>query len=159
MEILGKIGNRQILYLSTSENPRWYDELPEEQWLLLPIGHESDFKLIDEVVNKCLENDVCYVCAVGHQSELIHDTFDQIIVKRKIDEGQAVDNPDDFLTSPMTTWDTEIDEGLWFAGTSAFPSYYTDITKIICLDLTETGEKETLIEILAKISKGWVPSN
>ncbi|MFB6320857.1 hypothetical protein, partial [Saccharicrinis sp. FJH54] len=67
-----------------------------------------------------------------------------------------IDNPDDFETEPMTTWHNDFNEGVWFAITNAFVDY-KEINKIVCLDLTNLGERNRLIDIILKIKTGWLP--
>src|ERR1051326_2173632 len=104
MDNIGQINDRQILYVSTRHTKNWADSLPTANWLALPIGHDSDSQLIDDLAKKCLDNNTFYVCTVGQQCEIIHDTFDHYIVQRRIDKGESIDKPDDFDSSPMTTW-------------------------------------------------------
>lgn len=157
MDKIGEHNDRQVFYISTKEID-WADHLPTENWLVLPIGDNNDLELIRSIAKKCLEKNVSYICASGQQSSLIHDTFDHFIIQNKIDNGESVSNPDDFEYSPLTTWDIEIDEEFWFSLTTAFHPH-TDITKVVCLDMTEIGIRKKLLKLLNKINLGWFPSD
>lgn len=155
LEKIGQHNDRQVFYLSTRQID-WADQLPTNNWVVLPIGHNKDIDLIITIAKKCLEKNVSYICATGQQSSLIHDTFDHFIVQNKIDKGESLASPDDFEYSPLTTCDNDIDEEFWFSLTPAFHPY-TDITKVVCLDMTETGVREKLVDLLTKINLGWLP--
>ncbi|MBI5359531.1 MAG: hypothetical protein HZA48_03005 [Planctomycetes bacterium] len=102
------------------------------------------------MAEKCLEKNVCYVCAIGQQCELIHDIFDELIVKREIAKRGNITSLDDFENSAMTTWHNEFEEGFWFA-TSAVFHEYTEIKEVICLDMTEEGKRQDLFDLTGKL--------
>jgi hypothetical protein len=160
MNNIGQINDRQIIYLSIKETVNWADLLPSGNWLVLPISDTRDKELLDKIANACLDNKVNYICTVGPECEWIHDWFDQTIFVRRIENGQPISTPDDFDEEPMTTWHHDFDEGFWFAITSAYPtinSEYITIDKVVCLDMTEKGEKQRLIDLVIKINSGWIP--
>ena len=155
MDNLGQINDRQILYLSTRQTKNWADSLPTNNWVVVPIGHDTDSKVIDDLAIKCLEKNTLYVCALGQQCELIHDTFDHYIVQRKIDKSESIDNPIDFEGASMTTWHKDFDEGFWFATETAYPTIndeYIFVDKVVCIDTTTNGEKERLPNLILKIN-------
>ncbi len=145
---LGQKNQRQILYLQTKAN-NWKKELPSASWLVLPIGHKRDEKLIAEVIDSCLDNGVNYVCALGQECEFIHDFFDDSIVIRRIKNGLSVESEEDFEYEAMTTWHNDFDEGVWFAIHAAYDDY-VNIDKIIFLDMTEKGELERVKQAIEK---------
>lgn len=153
MEILAQINGRQVHYLWINQNPGWAEQLPTENWLLIPIGHKPDKEIIAKAAEECLGRGVNYVAALGQACELIHDIFDEEVVLRKIQKGERVDREEDFEREPMTTWHHDFNEGVWFATTVAYDEY-NDIHQVICLDLTERGEKDRLTQILDKIQAG-----
>ena len=158
MEKLGKHNDRMIYYLNIKESISWETELPHDYWLVLPIGHKKDIELIKKVSRICLDKNVNYMCALGLECELIHDTFEEVLVDRRIEKGLSVDSPDDFKKEPMTTWHEDFGEGVWFSLTTAFNDY-KKIKKVVCLDLTDKGEKEKLLDFIDKINKGWLPDD
>ena len=85
----------------------WENELPTENWLVIPFGHTKDVKLISRLANVCLDKKVNYACTIGQTCELIHDIFDEEIVSRKYIEEQ---------------WDTSIyrDWDIWQVDISMF---------------------------------------
>lgn len=157
MDKIGQHNDRQVFYLSTRQI-NWADQLPNDNWVVLTIGHNIDIDLINNIAKKCLEKNVSYICATGQQSSLIHDTFDHFIVQNKIDKGESITSQDDFEYSPLTTWDSNIDEEFWFSLTTAFHPYI-EITKVVCLDMTVTGFKVKLVDLLTKINSGWISSD
>lgn len=155
MDKIGQHNDRQVFYLSTRQI-NWTYQLPIDNWVVLAIGHNNDIDLINTIAKKCLEKNVSYICATGEQSGLIHDTFDLLIVQNKIAKGESIASPEDFEYSPLTTCENNIDEQFWFSLTNAFHPYI-DITKVVCLDMTETGVKDKLVDLLTKMNAGWFP--
>lgn len=156
MEDWGEYNNRQIFYLSTRQCVNWVDELPDANWLALPIGNEKDIKLYSELAEKCLSKNVSYVCTVGAACELIHDIFDEEIVHQKIKNGNSVESEDDFENSPMTSWHNNFEEGIWFAIFAAYDDS-KQIDKVVCIDLTGTIARQRLFELVGKIKIGYIP--
>jgi hypothetical protein len=56
----------------------------------------------------------------------------------------------------MTTWHTDFDEGFWFA-TSVANNDEQEITRVVCLNLTETNLEPTLAELIQRLNTGWIP--
>lgn len=150
METLGQVNNREILYLCTKNTKNWDEQLPVNNWVALIVGDDRDIDRIADIAEKCLEKNVCYVCAIGQQCELIHDIFDELIVKREIAKRGNINSPDDFENSAMTTWHNEFEEGFWFATSAAFHEY-TEIKEVICLDMTEEGKRQDLFDLTVKL--------
>ena len=157
MEKLGQANNRQVYYLSVVNRANWAGLLPSDTWLAIPIADNKDKRLIGEIAHACLENKVTYICSLGKECEWVHDWFDEAILLRRIKLGLPISLPDDFEYEPMTTWHNNFNQGFWFALTSAYDDYI-EIDKVVCLDLTKTGYKEQLTNLLSKINKGWLPS-
>ena len=130
--------------------------MPNDNWLVLPIGNERDYNLIKTISRVCIDKNVNYLCALGQACKMIHDIFDETIIEKRIEKGLSIENPDDFETEPMTTWHNDFNEGVWFAITNAFVDY-KEINKIVCLDLKNLGERNRLIDIILKIKTGWLP--
>src|SRR4051812_48525507 len=113
MQPLGERNDRQVFYLKVNGSENWLDELPDENWLALPIGDEKNIQAYTRLADKCIDKKVVYMCAIGQSSELIHDIFDEMVVGKKILNGESVESEDDFENSPMTTWDNDFDNGFW----------------------------------------------
>ncbi|MBI4932026.1 MAG: hypothetical protein HY841_14810 [Bacteroidetes bacterium] len=158
MDNIGQHFDRQIFYLNPRQAKNWADSLPTDNWAVLLIADNLDSDLINKIANQCLDKNVRYVCATGQQSKAIEETFDQFIVQRKIDSGESADSPDNFEDSPLTVSDDSLEEEFWFSLTTAFHPNF-DITKVICLDLTDSGQKEKLTDLVTKINSGWLPSD
>ncbi len=58
----------------------------------------------------------------------------------------------------MTTWHDDFKEGVWFALTVAYDDY-KEINAVVCIDMTEQGEKERIGSLLEAINNGWLPSD
>jgi hypothetical protein len=157
MQHLGEINGRQVLYLKVDGNENWFDELPTENWLVLPIGDDQNIQAYFKLADKCIDKKVVYVCTLGQCCELIHDIFDEEIVGKKISNGESVESEDEFENSPMTTWDYNFASGFWFAVTSAYDGDKL-IDKVVCIDYT-SGVKNFLIELLNKFHQEWLPSD
>jgi hypothetical protein len=133
-------------------------KLPMEGSLVFIIGQSKEWKIYSEFAQKCIQNNVLYVCTSGPNCELIHDIFDETIVARKIAKGESVDRQDDFENSPMTTWHHNFSEGFWFAITSAHHDSGT-VEKIVCVDFTDKGVKGHFIDLIGMINGSWLPSD
>ena len=158
MQLLDEINERQIFYIKVYSGEILFDELPINNWLVLPIsGEDGNMKSYHLLADNSLNKNVLYACTVGEECELIHDIFDQCIISNKILKGESIESPDDFEDSPMTTWDDNLDEGFWFALYTAFHPT-KDINKVVCIDYTKRGLKNHLIDLLKRFHLGWIPS-
>jgi hypothetical protein len=156
MESWGEYNDRQLFYLPTRQNINWADELPTSDWLAIVVGDTRDIALYSEVADKCIAKNVSYVCTLGLACELIHDIFDEEIVEKKIQNGDSTESEDDFEDSLMTDWHNDFEEGVWFAIIAANDdTKYID--KVVCIDLTDTIERQRLFELIEKIKTGYIP--
>ena len=155
MDKLGEY-NERLIYYQWINDSDWEKDLPYDNWLIMPIGHIRDYDLIKKVSNVCLDKNVIYLCALGDACEMIHDIFDVTVIDKRIEKGLSIDCPNDFDREPMTTWHNDFGEGVWFALTNAFDDY-KKINSVVCLDLTECGEKDRLINMIQNIKNGWIP--
>jgi hypothetical protein len=158
MEKIGEHYGRLIYYIKINDTSSWENELPDDEWLAVPIGHEKDIDLIKNVSKIFLRRNVNYLCSLGKASEFIHDVFDEEMIKNRIEKGLSIENPEDFKYEPMTTWHEDFGEGVWFALINAYVKH-KEINKIVCLDLTEEGEKNNLLRVIDKIKNGWLPED
>ncbi|MFD1145501.1 hypothetical protein ACFQ4C_30525 [Larkinella insperata] len=147
MNLLGAVNEREVYYFQLPNNGNWFDFLPFNNWLVIPISNERDEHLINVVAEKCLEKKVTYICTTGKDCEYVHDIFDETIVINRLTDGLPVDSPDDFEHEPMTTWNAEIAECLWFALYTAH-NEYNKIEKVVCLDLTRKESNEKILSAL-----------
>jgi len=155
MDQLGEY-NERLIYYQWIADSNWDIALPDDNWLVMPVGHTRDYDLIKKISSVCLDKNVNYLCALGLECEMIHDVFDQTMIDQRIKKGLSIDSPDDFINEPLTTWHNDIGEGVWFALTSAFNDY-KDINFVVCLDLTDKGEKDCFVDMITKINNGWLP--
>jgi hypothetical protein len=162
MEQIGQcISNgRQIFYTNIWTDQNWLDDLPSGNWVAFPVGQGHDVEIYSKLANRCIDNNVLYICAAGLNCELIHDIFDEVIVEKKIKAGESIDSPDDFENSPMTIWDNNFSEGFWFAVVVTYHDL-APIDQIVCIDFTKQGVKRHLTDLINKINNDydWLPSD
>ncbi|MGB4773837.1 MAG: hypothetical protein WBP45_01575 [Daejeonella sp.] len=159
LELIGNSNNRKIFYTSIVTDKDWFGNLPTDNWLAFPIGDTKDVEIYSKLADKCIDNDVLYVCAAGQYCELIHDIFDETIVAKQMEkEDESTRSSNDVEDSPMTTWHTNFSEGFWFAIITAYHELKS-IDKIVCIDFTTKGVKNHLINLIDKINSHWLPSH
>ena len=151
--IIGKIKDRQILYLDPINNSGWETLLPENNWALFAIADDKQKSQLEHLAKVCLDKNVLYVCGAGEASSSVDDEFDMEIVTRKIEVNDA--NYDD---TPITTWHEDFSEGFWFATTVTYNDTEI-IDKVVCVDLTEQKYKEKILELIDNINAGWLPEH
>src|SRR5471032_2385770 len=108
MEELGTYNDRKLIYQRHSLDVKWTDAFPDKNWLLLVIVECKGKTILDEISRKAIDNDVCYVCCAGEQSERLHDIIDQEIGFREVDIENNHLPPHDI----MTTWDFDFGEAI-----------------------------------------------
>ncbi len=153
MQLIGRVNDREIFYTNYHADPGSLNKLPGNNWLVVPIGEAKDIELYSVLAQKCIANDVLYVCTLGKCCELIHDIFDETIVAKKIDSGVCIE---DFDGSPMTTWHYNFSEGFWFALTQAYDDHER-IDKVVCIDFTEKRVERHLRRLTVMINQDWLP--
>jgi hypothetical protein len=141
-----KINNREVLFVEHSSGRNWAEELPDYNWLCILVDDDQPRNIVEAVLSRIIDHNVCYVCAVGQASEMNHDLLDEEIVYRDVD----IDKPYLPKHEIITTWHTDFEEGIWFAVFATNHSE-TSIEKIVVLDLT--GGRET--ERIEKLMKGF----
>jgi len=149
---LGKIIDRQILYLIPEQNSSWAPFLPESNWLLFAIADNPQISKVYELAKICRAKNVLYLCSASEAANEIEDIFDFEFVNRKVQTGD--ENYDD---TPITTKHEDFDEAFWFASVVAKHEIQR-IDKVICINLTDHDYKERIMHLIGKINKGWLPS-
>lgn len=158
MEILGQIGNRQILYTNIITDQNWFEKLPLDNWVVFTIGDTNTSDYEDNLVRHCLDKNVCYTCSAGQLAGSTELEFDLEIVNRALAIEDRTGKEYDYEKSPCTTSHKNFGEGFWFAATLASDSH-KDIDKVVCTDFTTKGVKQNLNELVEKINNGWLPSD
>lgn len=158
MELIGISNERQIFYSNIHSSIDWANNLPKSNWLVFAVGEEKNVQAYSELAERCIANNVVYLCAVGSCCELIHDVFDETVVEMAIRSNRDIESPEDFENSPMTTWHHNFSEGFWFAINTTYRENGL-INKVVCVDYTERGVKKHLSELIALINNGWLPSD
>lgn len=149
--IIGKIKDREIVYLDTVNNAHLETALPESNWSLFAIADDEQIPQLGYLAKVCLDKNVLYICGAGQASSQIDDAFHIEICDRKI---QADD--DNYDNTPTTTWHSDFDEGLWFAATIVYHGMMS-INTVVCINLTEINYKEKIVDLITKINHGWLP--
>jgi hypothetical protein len=123
-----------IITLTCSDQSDWRARLPRSNWLCVLAAENDDRRLLDEVIDALIDNDVCYICTIGSQAELIHDLIDEEIVNREVMHGNK-HLPSHTIT---TTWHEQPEEGIWFATHAAF--HEVPIERIVILEMSHGAE-------------------
>ena len=71
------INDREILTVRYSTEENWYRKMPTSNWLLYLLTTTGTKIFRQEVIGKIINNDVCYVCTIGHSCEMTHDLVDE----------------------------------------------------------------------------------
>ncbi|GAB4034755.1 DUF7684 family protein [Spirosoma jeollabukense] len=126
-----RINSREILFVEYNTAQNWYAQIPNQNWLCVLISDDRDRRYLNEVITKIIAKDVCWICTLGKQCELVHDLIDEEIVFRE------VDIEDLYLPKHeiMTTWHHDFEEGIWFSIIAANHDEIA-IEKVILLDMT-----------------------
>ncbi|MBK7712541.1 MAG: hypothetical protein IPJ37_17445 [Bacteroidales bacterium] len=157
MREIGISNDRLVYYLNLENLENWDDLLPQDNWLALLLNDSSEINSIVPIAGKIIDKKVNFVCIVGHDCEQIHDIFDRVIIEKRIKNGLSIASPDDFLDEPLTTWDENLENGLWFSIMCAYHDY-KQIENIVCIDISKSGRENELIRIFRLISAGWIPN-
>ncbi|MFN8864488.1 MAG: class I SAM-dependent methyltransferase [Flavobacteriales bacterium] len=128
------IANREIITLTCSDQSDWRARLPRSNWLCVVAAENDDRRLLDEVIDALIDNDVCYICTIGSQAERIHDLIDEEIVNREVMHGKKHLPPHTITT----TWHEQPEEGIWFATHAAF--HEVPIERIVILEMSHGAE-------------------
>jgi hypothetical protein len=139
------LNNRQINVVEYNTSTNWSTQLPEANWLCLLVSDDRGRRYLDEVINKIIARNVCWVAAIGDQCELLHDLVDEEIAFRQVDI--------DSLYLPehniMTTFHQDFAEGIWFSIFAAHDDEFK-IEAVVILDLTSGGRKEDIFLALKR---------
>lgn len=141
---LTKVNNKQILY----ENVRHsqdsiLDTRIGYKWIGLIVANNEDLLIVNDVISKCLRNNISFVCCAGEAAEALEWRFDSQIVDMELENDD---------TSICTIYDSDFEEGVFSAVYSADIDNLIDT--IICIDLTKCGVLEKLTHSLDKLHKG-----
>jgi hypothetical protein len=104
---------------------------------------------ISHIANWALAQGAVYLCAWGSDCERVHDIIDEVVCNRNPDVTD-----EDVI---MTTWheDEALDEALWFAVNSAFPTgAYSETCKTLVA--VAVGSEDWGNEIAKKLSESVI---
>ncbi|MBX7046602.1 MAG: hypothetical protein K1X86_12280 [Ignavibacteria bacterium] len=162
MKRIGRAEGKEIYYFHWNDERRDYylERLPKKQrWVLFVIGDEKlndDYRLLAE---KSADEYLVGMNSAGIECELIHDIFDDVIIKKRYDKGGLTGSPDDYEGTALTSWWTdEFDWGYWMSCREMdHDEYDREIRLMICVDFTKKGVKKYLMHCTKLIRKGWIP--
>jgi hypothetical protein len=155
-QIPGTINNRKILYLDIIDDLKEFESLPLQNWALLIIADSTDFEQLHSFAELSIDKDVLYVSAAGAAASQIDDLFDMAMVMRTIEESKLPSwykSEDDVL---MTTWHSDIENGLWFITNAA---HYEDhlINTVVVANWTGEDLLPRITDLVNRIIEGWLP--
>jgi hypothetical protein len=125
------INSRDVVFVEYHTAQNWFSQLPSRNWLCVLVSDDRDRNYLDEVISKIINKNVCYLCTVGKQCELVHDLADEEIVFREVD----VDKPYLPEHGIITTWHHDFEEGIWFSIIAAHHDEI-EIETVAILDMT-----------------------
>lgn len=137
------INDREIITVKYTTEENWIKSIPQSSWLCILVDNNRQRTYLDEVISKIINNNVCYVCAVGQSCKKTHDLIDEEIVFREVDIEKLY-LPKHHI---MTTWHTDFDEGIWFA---LFAAHHDEVSidKVVVLDMTNGVELPRIEKLL-----------
>ena len=141
------INNRAIDIVEYNIDKDCFEKIPNEGWVCILLVNHQPKRYVSEVIAKIIEKDVCYISVTGSESEKVHDLIDEEIVYREVGiEDLYLPNH-----QVLTTWHTELEEGIWF-GIFAAQHKEVEIKNVIILDVTDGTERENVRQILSRIA-------
>jgi hypothetical protein len=149
---IGTVNERIVFYQKYNENISWDKDLPNEKWLVFAIVSNIKKTELSEISKKLIDNNVCYACCRGEQSELLHDTIDDNIVVREIERGYPPS------VDIMTTRHVDVENGLWFSIYAAH-NEQVQIDTIVCLNARESDLEGDLLNLLEMFKQGYLPAD
>ena len=152
---LGKINNRNVEYIKTTDLSVLKGNLPDDNWILLAIADIEQTEKIYELSVICFDHNVRYVCGTGSGGTKIDDLFDDQYLIRLFKAGKELiaENMDDM---PMTVWNENFEEEFWFA-TCLANEDNVELNKVVCINLTNVDYENIISELIIKLKTGWTP--
>ena len=135
-----RINSRNVVLVEYNTDQNWFSQLPNQNWLCVLVSDDRDRNYLDEVISKIINKNVCYLCTVGKQCELVHDLADEEIAFREFD----FDKPYLPEYDIMTTWHQDFEEGIWFSIIAAHHDEI-EIETVVILDMTN-GQRMAAIQ-------------
>jgi hypothetical protein len=142
MKELGILNHRKVIYQKHTPDFDWKNMLPSNNWLLIVIVNNGDNSFLNGISSNVLDNNPCFICCLGELGEFLHDILDDEIVLREL--GLIEKKPS--VHTIITTWDKDINEGLWNTFYSA-ANDEEDIETIFCINTTDL-DIENALELL-----------
>ena len=153
--LIGRIDTIGVRYQGIDQHDEWVNNLPKSNWLLLIIANEVQPTLFSKLVTRCMAHEPSYVCCVGDGASVLEEWFDEEIVEIALAWEKKQRKQYDYDVAPVTTADTSLDEGFWFA-TSVAPASVATLETVFCLDVTNECQNR-IQELIPLINAGWFP--
>lgn len=156
MHLLGKINNRQILYLDIGNDLDEFSAAQLTNWVVFVICDDITNPLLTPFASNCIDKDVLYMYAAGKVCSEIDDLFDWEMVMRKLEGGKLPGwhkTDEDVL---MTSWHHNFDEGFWFVATvTEYDDYLIDT--VLVANFTGENYLPKIEQLTRQINEGWLP--
>lgn len=154
MEVIGKVYQRQVAYISAVGSV-WQEALPSVNWVLLAIADKAA-QVPANATAVCVRHGPAGIGCVGNYAGALEDSFDMEVVMQALAWEEAYGRAFDYSYAPITTADSAIEEGLWYALTLAPGICEGMIEIVVCLDFTGKC-KQRVTELVDLINAGWFP--
>jgi len=152
---MDRINSRNIKYVEFDTSTNWGSNLPSGNWLAIILTKQRNKKYFDEVIKKSIDRNVCFICSIGEQQDLVHDMADEEIVFRDVDT-EPLHLPKHMI---VTTGHEDLEEGVWF-GVFTASNDECEIEEVVIINVTNddiNGQKIT--DLTAKFQQGYIPTN
>lgn len=125
--------------------------MPNDNWCLILISNTNNDKLLDQIIETSISNNVGYICGIGTKHKYIHNQADIEFVIREVGESKFPKPKYNI----MTVGDEDFEEGIWFGLTNTF-NRDVEIDKILIID-TDCNCKPQLLNLIKKFENGYLP--
>lgn len=145
------MSERKISFATFDPSKNWAKDLPDHNWCLILIAEEPNRYYFDEIIRKSIDKNVCYICAVGSQQNLIHDLADEELAFRAADMEQRHLPPH----MVMTMGEEDIEQGVW-AGLYVAENPEAVIHEVVILNLAQATSVNVQM-LIERFKAGYFP--
>ena len=152
---MNRINDRNVRFVEFDTSTNWVSNLPTDNWLTIILTKQKNKRYFEEIIKKSIDNNVCFICSVGEQHDLVHDIADEEIVFRDVDI-EPLHLPDHMIA---TTSHEDLEEGVWF-GIFTASNEECEIKEVVIINATKDvimGQKTT--DLIARFQEGYIPTN
>jgi hypothetical protein len=131
MKVVGIVGGLNWQYVQIKKELDWMKHLPNGNWMCIAIADNNEKKIVETVINACINNNAMLVCCAGNAAEELEDAFEWECISRDIaDDSRGAQ----LITTLHDTLPKAVD---YMLGTST--SNNPKPTHIVCIDMTDKG--------------------